>query len=386
MKTNNFKKTFGKAVDILKIFEKNGYEAYFVGGCVRDYILDINFSDIDITTNALPEEIKSIFNKTIDTGIKHGTVTIFYKGTPYEVTTFRVEKEYTNHRSPDKVEFVSNLKEDLDRRDFSINAMALDSNGNLYDYHNGKQDLNNKLIKTVNKPSDRFFEDALRMLRAFRFSSKLNFEIEEETLNAIEENAKLIEFVSVERIVAELKKLLKGVGNYRSLKLLLKSGIGNYIPFIKNITNYREFSNFTFCQSIYYLSYFNNIPLSEMKKLKLSNKEIVQIKNYNKIQSEFENGVPLELILYKNSKEDVIFISDLFGYSGVNKIKNTSLIITSFSEVKITSKEIIEIVNLKPGPWIKKVMNDIVENILLEKMKNNKIEIVDFLLRIRDNI
>ena len=151
MVVNDFKNKFKGAIDVLKTFNENGFEAYFVGGCVRDYILKDEFSDIDITTNALPEQVKkNLLKKTIDTGIKHGTVTILVGGESYEVTTFRTEDEYTNHRSPEKVEFVSNLREDLDRRDFTINAMAIDFNGILYDYHNGKDDLNTKVIKTVN--------------------------------------------------------------------------------------------------------------------------------------------------------------------------------------------------------------------------------------------
>lgn len=169
MVRNNFNNKFKGAIDILKIFNQNGYEAYFVGGCVRDYLLGEDFSDIDITTNALPEEVKKVFRKSIDTGIQHGTVTILVNGDSYEVTTFRTEEDYINHRSPEKVEFVSNLREDLDRRDFTINAMALDYSGKLFDYHNGDSDLTSKIIRTVNNPNERFYEDALRMLRAFRF-------------------------------------------------------------------------------------------------------------------------------------------------------------------------------------------------------------------------
>ena len=242
---NIFEQKFGKAIDILKIIEKNGYEAYFVGGCVRDYLLDVDFSDIDVTTNALPEQVKEIFGKTIDTGLQHGTVTVIFKGEAYEITTFRTESDYSNHRAPDKVEFVRNLKEDLDRRDFTINAMAMDSRGVIYDFHNGVTDLKNGVIRTVNDPSERFYEDALRMLRAFRFSSKLNFEIEESTFFAIKKNAKLIEFVSVERIVSEFKKLLVGVGCENSLEKLISSEIHKYIPFLKYIKTYQDLSPYT---------------------------------------------------------------------------------------------------------------------------------------------
>ena len=385
MVIDNFRNKFKDAIDILKIFNKNGYEAYFVGGCVRDYLLGEEFSDIDITTNALPEEVKKIFRKSIDTGIQHGTVTILVKGEGYEVTTFRTEDEYTNHRSPEKIEFVSDLKEDLDRRDFTINAMALDSNGVLFDYHNGEKDLSSGAIRTVNNPNERFYEDALRMLRAFRFSSKLGFEIEYDTLEAIKKNAELIKFVSIERIVNEFKKLLSGKGNLRSLELLLDSKLNTYIPFLEEIEIIQDFSKYSFCQSLYILSKINNISFDVLKILKLSNKEIKLIKEYDKINEDFINNVSLELILYKYNFEDVVFVAEYFSYNNRNTIENCKLIINSFDEVDITSQEIISTIGEKPGPWIKSVVSELEHEILLNRLDNNRKDILDFLSKIRDN-
>ena len=385
MVIDNFRNKFKDAIDILKIFNKNGYEAYFVGGCVRDYLLGEEFSDIDITTNALPEEVKKIFRKSIDTGIQHGTVTILVNGEGYEVTTFRTEDEYINHRAPEKVEFVSNLREDLDRRDFTINAMALDSNGILFDYHNGEKDLSSGVIRTVNNPNDRFYEDALRMLRAFRFSSKLGFEIEYDTLAAIKKNAELIKFVSIERIVNEFKKLLSGKGNLRSLGLLLDSKLNTYIPFLEEIETIQDFSKYSFCQSLYILSKINDISLDTLKTLKLSNKEIKLIKEYDKIKEDFINNVPLELILYKYNFEDVIFVAEYFSYNNRNNIENCKLTINSFNEVDITSQEIISTIGEKPGPWIKSVVSELEHEILLNRLNNNRKDILDFLSKIRDN-
>ena len=385
MVIDNFRNKFKDAIDILKIFNQNGYEAYFVGGCVRDYLLGEEFSDIDITTNALPEEVKKIFRKSIDTGIQHGTVTILVKGEGYEVTTFRTEDEYTNHRSPEKIEFVSDLKEDLDRRDFTINAMALDSNGVLFDYHNGEKDLSSGAIRTVNNPNERFYEDALRMLRAFRFSSKLGFEIEYDTLEAIKKNAELIKFVSIERIVNEFKKLLSGKGNLRSLELLLDSKLNNYIPFLEEIKIIQDFSKYLFCQSLYILSKINNISFDVLKILKLSNKEIKLIKEYDKINEDFINNVSLELILYKYNFEDVVFVAEYFSYNNRNTIENCKLIINSFDEVDITSQEIISTIGEKPGPWIKSVVSELEHEILLNRLDNNRKDILDFLSKIRDN-
>ena len=385
MVIDNFRDKFKGAIDILKIFNRNGYEAYFVGGCVRDYLLGEEFSDIDITTNALPEEVKKIFRKSIDTGIQHGTVTILVNGEGYEVTTFRTEDEYTNHRAPEKVEFVSNLREDLDRRDFTINAMALDSNGKLYDYHKGESDLTCKVIKTVNNPNDRFYEDALRMLRAFRFSSKLGFEIEKDTLEAIKKNAELIKFVSIERIVNEFKKLLSGKGNLRSLELLLDSNINTYIPFLEEIEIIQDFSKYSFCQSLYILSKINDVSFDILKELKLSNKEVKLIKEFDKINMDFVRKIPLEFILYKHNFEDVVFIAEYFSYNNRNNIENCKLTINSFDEVDITSQEIISTIGEKPGPWIKSVVSELEHEILLNRLDNNRKDILDFLSKIRDN-
>ena len=385
MVIDNFRNKFKDAIDILKTFNKNGYEAYFVGGCVRDYLLGEEFSDIDITTNALPEGVKKIFRKSIDTGIQHGTVTILVNGEGYEVTTFRTEDEYTNHRAPEKVEFVNNLREDLDRRDFTINAMALDSNGVLFDYHNGEKDLSSGVIRTVNNPNERFYEDALRMLRAFRFSSKLGFEIEYDTLEAIKKSAELIKFVSIERIVNEFKKLLSGKGNLRSLELLLDSKLNNYIPFLEEIKIIQDFSKYSFCQSLYILSKINNISFDILKTLKLSNKEVKLIKEFDKINVDFMSEIPLELILYKHNFEDVVFVAEYFSYNNRHNIENCKLTINSFDDVDITSQEIISVIGEKPGPWIKSVVSELEHEILLNRLNNNRKDILDFLLKMRDN-
>ena len=385
MEINNFNKKFNSAINILEKFNEAGYEAYFVGGCVRDYLLNDDFSDIDITTNALPDEVKKIFRKSIDTGIQHGTVTILINGDSFEVTTFRTEDDYIDHRTPEKVEFVSDLKEDLDRRDFTINAMALDSKGKLYDYHCGEKDLRNKIIKTVNNPNERFFEDALRMLRAFRFSSKLGFEIEENTLKAIKNNAELIKFVSIERIVNEFRKLLTGKGNKRSLELLLDSKLNNYIPFLDEISKIIDFSNYNFCQSLYILSNINDISFEKLKELKLSNKEIKQVKIYEKINKDFISNIPLEIILYNYDIEDVTFIASYSKYYDMEDIEKIKLPIESFNDIAITSMEIISIIDKPAGPWIKEIIKKLEEDILLSKIDNRRKDILDFLIKIRDN-
>lgn len=196
--------------NILSAICDNGFESYVVGGAVRDFLLGREISDYDITTDALPEEIKSIFSKTVDTGLKHGTVTVIENGTAVEVTTYRVDGVYEDHRRPLTVQFSKDLKSDLSRRDFTMNALACDVDGNIVDYFDGMGDINNKLIRTVGEADKRFEEDALRMLRAIRFACCTGFAVDEEILRSIKRKSNLILYVSGERIKQEMDKALMG--------------------------------------------------------------------------------------------------------------------------------------------------------------------------------
>lgn len=193
---------------ILDRLNKNGYEGYIVGGCVRDHFLGRVVSDYDITTNALPEAVTALFAHTIPTGEKHGTITVLMGKNRYEVTTFRVDGEYMDNRRPESVSFTSDLQLDLSRRDFTINAIAYNEEKGTVDPFSGKQDLANRLVRGVGIPEERFQEDALRMMRAVRFSAQLGFEIEQETLEAVCSQAKLINNISAERIRDEFTKTL----------------------------------------------------------------------------------------------------------------------------------------------------------------------------------
>ena len=193
---------------IIEKLQNYGYEAFAVGGCVRDTLLGRKPQDWDITTSARPEQVKELFRRTIDTGIQHGTVTVMMEHTGYEVTTYRIDGEYEDARHPKEVTFTSNLIEDLKRRDFTINAMAYNDAQGLVDAFDGIGDLEAGVIRCVGNPMDRFGEDALRMLRAVRFAAQLGFSIDEETKEAIKVLAPTIEKVSAERIQVELVKLL----------------------------------------------------------------------------------------------------------------------------------------------------------------------------------
>lgn len=194
--------------EIITTLENAGYEAYAVGGCVRDTLLNKEPDDWDITTSATPEQAKALFARTIDTGIQHGTITVLMGKETYEVTTYRIDGEYEDSRHPKEVIFTSNLLEDLKRRDFTINAMAYNDRSGIVDAFDGMRDLEDKIIRCVGNPTERFTEDALRMMRAVRFSGQLGYEIEEATGEAIRELAPTLSKISAERICTELVKLM----------------------------------------------------------------------------------------------------------------------------------------------------------------------------------
>ena len=212
------------AARILRVLEDHGYEAFVVGGCVRDSLLGRNPNDWDITTSALPLQVKALFRRTIDTGLKHGTVTILMDGEPFEVTTYRVDGEYLDGRHPSEVTFTASLQEDLQRRDFTINAMAYSEKKGLQDLFGGLPDLEKGLIRAVGDPAKRFGEDALRIMRAVRFAAQLGYEVEEDTVQAMKELAPTLSKISAERIAAELEKLLVSP-HPEKLKMAYECGI-----------------------------------------------------------------------------------------------------------------------------------------------------------------
>lgn len=197
-----------EAIQILKTINEAGFDAYVVGGCVRDSLLGKVPNDWDITTSAMPQQVKKLFKRTIDTGIKHGTVTILMKEDQYEVTTYRIDGEYLDGRHPENVTFTNLLSEDLRRRDFTINAMAYHPKTGLVDLYNGVDDLEKKIVRCVGSAVERFSEDALRMMRAIRFAAQLGFSIEDETFAAIKKLSPTLEKISGERIREEMLKLL----------------------------------------------------------------------------------------------------------------------------------------------------------------------------------
>jgi tRNA nucleotidyltransferase (CCA-adding enzyme) len=222
--------TAERGQSLLRRLTDQGYEGYFVGGCVRDELMGRYVNDMDIATNATPEQVISLFERTIPTGLEHGTITVLIENEPFEVTTYRTETEYVDHRRPEQVQFVRELSEDLRRRDFTMNAIARGIDGEYVDPFQGIEDLNKGIIRCVGIADERFEEDALRMIRGIRFASVFDFEIEEQTWQALIHHQVLIQHIATERIRVEMEKMIAGSHPYRGIELLLSSGL---IPHMK---------------------------------------------------------------------------------------------------------------------------------------------------------
>lgn len=230
---------------IITALEENGFEAYIVGGCVRDTLLMLTPHDFDVTTNALPEQMKQCFTsfKVVETGIKHGTLTVFVDSEPVEVTTYRIDGEYTDHRRPEEVTFTTSLKEDLARRDFTINALAYSEKTGIVDFFGGQDDLTNQVIRCVGEPKKRFSEDALRIMRALRFSATLGFGIESETSKQLLALKTTLKKIAVERISVELEKMIMG-NNCYSVLMEYPTVLAEIIPEIAPCVGFEQHNKY----------------------------------------------------------------------------------------------------------------------------------------------
>ena len=233
MRLETLPSEFQEALPVLEKIKAAGFEAYFVGGSVRDALLQRPIHDVDIASSSYPEETKRIFDRTVDVGIEHGTVLVLENNHEYEVTTFRTEDVYVDYRRPSKVSFVRSLEEDLKRRDFTINALALDENGQVIDLFQGLDDLENQILRAVGTAAERFNEDALRIMRGFRFQAALDFDLEQDTFAAMKDCAPLLEKISIERIFIEFDKLLLAPFWRKGLEALLTSATIEFLPDLK---------------------------------------------------------------------------------------------------------------------------------------------------------
>ena len=389
---------FKQATPILTKIEKAGFEAYFVGGCVRDHLIGREISDIDIATSATPHEIKKIFPKTIDVGIEHGTVIVNWNKETYELTTFRTDGEYTDFRRPSEVTFIRNLHEDLKRRDFTMNSIAMDKDGTLIDPFQGKQAIQNKMIETVGAASERFHEDALRMMRAVRFVSQLQFSIEPTTYHALKEHASLLEKVATERKTIEFEKLLNGKNKVQALEMLIDTKLYRYLPGLENHEKALlevmrlEIELLSIVEIWSLLLYFIGCSTSEsekfLRKWKLPLKRIKNILSilqwlkirlqhewtYNTLfTAKLENAISTEKLLNVLNNQQV-----LTGVRELN-IQFDDLIIKDSHELAVSGKDLMQWENKQGGPWLKEALQLIESAVLTKQVVNEKEKIREWL-------
>lgn len=374
-----FPKQWQAATDVIHIIEQAGFEAYIVGGAVRDYYLQKDNADVDIATSALPEEIQAIFSQTIDVGIEHGTVLVLDCGEPIEVTTYRTESTYSDHRRPDAVHFVRNLQEDLKRRDFTMNAMALSQNGDYIDYFHGRQDIDAKVIRAVGNPTERFKEDALRMLRAIRFSAQLDFDIEAQTFAAIKQQAASISYIAMERINMELSKVWTSKHAARAIDYIEQSNLANFLEGSFSKLNWQHFQTKNPQVGWAYFCFVNNCDTSLLTVYRCSNKDKQFTKQVFAAYNALQTG--LQVMDYLHFDDEVLQTAYQFAVwkqqkptislEEILQTKNT-LPIQHSSELAVSGHDFMQWSEKKRGPWIKVMLDAALLAVLKKEVANDK--------------
>ncbi len=378
---------------ILETLQENEYQAYFVGGCVRDHHMGRAINDVDITTDALPETVETLFEKTVDVGKEHGTIIVLIDDIPFEVTTFRVESEYTDYRRPDSVAFTKELEGDLERRDFTMNAMAMDKEFQLIDPFGGVESINQQSISTVGEADARFDEDALRILRAVRFMSQLGFAIDEETITAMSRHAGNLQYIAIERSMIELKKTYAGGFTDKVKPLMIQTGIKENIPFLSKVddNNFMSTSISSFISEIAIQIYMNASLIEYIPELKLSNSEKNTIREMVDILKELEYDKQIKCISYKYNYDTLENVEALVNDNRFSKklqwgrmlreaIEMKPLLpIHQTSDIDIGGKELMHHFNYRGGRWIKDLYTILEYEILSNHLQNDKEKILEWI-------
>ncbi len=353
-------------LEILNIINEYGYIGYIVGGYVRDSLLGIESNDIDITTNATPMELKNIFPDIEIINATYGSVILYYKNSRFDITTFRKDLEYLDSRHPSEVVYVNDLKTDLLRRDFTINTLCIDKDNHLIDLLNGKKDLDNKIIRTVMESDQSFEDDALRILRAIRFASLLDFRISDEVKEAIERNKHLLKKLSYERKKSELDKIFCSNKAYEGIKLIKEFNLCKELD-LENLDKVKDYSDI-----------IGIWAMINSKKYKFTKSEKELIKKINIVYDldNLDNHV-----LYKYG----LYVNVLSGINkGIDKKdiseKYDMLPIKMKDEINITPKEICKLLNKKAGSFIGKIYHDLEEKILDNKLINDRLKIEEYII------
>lgn len=379
------------AFDVIAALEENGYEAVIVGGAVRDSLRGHQANDVDVATNAVPEEVKSVFKHTADVGIAHGTVLVIHPLSPVEVTTYRTEGTYQDHRRPDKVHFVSSLAEDLKRRDFTINAMAMSGHQEIIDLFGGKEDLENGVIRAVGEPVERFKEDALRMLRAIRFSSQLGFKIEQRTFQAISKQAQDIHFVAIERIKAEFDKIFTSDYTEKAIQNIQQSGLAKFLPgeynnlevwkkFKASEESWKGWALFCLLQPTQDIEILRDFKCSNNEKRQvdqiLAAYELLTSTGWTKkdyftfdaknlkVAYEFAKALG-KMILKPESMEEIDYVK-------------SNLAIQKKSDLVVTGHDLLKWSGKKSGPWLKETLEQILTEIIENRLPNERQQIKEW--------
>lgn len=373
-------KEWQAAFTVITQLENAGFEAVVVGGAVRDALLGRTAHDVDVATSAMPLEVKGIFTRTVDIGIQHGTILVIVPEAPVEVTTFRTDGEYTDHRRPEAVQFVRSLKEDLKRRDFTMNAIAMRRDGSFVDYFGGREDIQACVIRAVGEAQARFSEDALRMLRAVRFAAQLGFTIEEGTMQAMRVQAADIEWIAKERIKAEFDKLWVGKDVYNGLLKLEESGLAEHLPGTFEAAPWQEFRTSDSQVGWAYFALVQSENWTEiLRNYRLSNKEQAFIKAVLAAFEALKIGwTKMDYFTYSEAElYAALSFATLQGLSvDVKKdtihIEQASLPIQTRNELVVNGLDLQNWSGQKRGPWLKEALQAMLEAVVMGEIENER--------------
>lgn len=353
---------------VLDVIENGGFEAYIVGGYVRDYLRGKKSNDIDICTNAKPKEIIDLFKKYKTIPLEYGNVILKIKDYDFEITTFRKEITYKNNRKPEKIEYINNLDEDLLRRDFTVNSICMNKEEQIIDLLDGKKDLKNKVLKTIGKANSKLKEDVLRIMRAIRFATILNYKLDSELKDAIIKNKDLLKNLSYERKKEELTKIFVSENKKYGVRLLKEFNLLEVLE-LTNINNVLYTNDIIGIWSTITIN--NNYPFTKNEKS--------LIKEINLLMNENIND---KYVLYKYGLYPISIVCDLKKLNKNKIIDNyNKLPIKDRNEINITVEEICEILNVSPGPFLKELYDDIEIGIIKNQIKNTKESIKKYILK-----
>ena len=353
-----------KALKILNILHEHNHESYIVGGYVRDKLLGKKSNDIDICTSATPKEIMELFPNT--SSPHYGSINIIYKNSNFDITTFRKDIKYQDNRVPVKLKYIKNVKQDLLRRDFTINTICIDKDGNIIDLLNAKEDLDKKIITTVGNPRYRLKEDALRILRAIRFSTILDFEIDDKTKYYIKQYSNLLKKLSYTRKKQELDKIFTSKRKAKGIKLLIELNLTNDLEIenLKNITPCDDLIGIWTQANVDDIYPFSKTEKEQMKQIR----EFLELDIYDKYNI-YKYGLYTATVAYQIKNMDISTLSEIYK----------TIPITSKKDINITTKDITTILNKEPGSYIKDIFKDLEKQIINGNLENNLEKITEYI-------